>query len=138
MTDIFEKLAPGDYIVDDEGRVVKKSDIGKALILQGVATEFDKPFAHGDKDGHKVVTLGSGCMDAALRSGGDVKLLIDHDEKHCLGSWKDRLLIHAGKKHLVFRFLIPESNRYTFSDVADDFETYLPCSIGYDILKADN
>jgi phage head maturation protease len=131
----YSRLEPGRYVVTGEGQIVKKSDIGKELVLQGVATEMEKPFVHGDK----VVILKSGSFDPAKQPGGDVKLLIDHHESQCLGTMNEaRLQIHAGNKHLVFRFLIPESKRYTFSDVADDFETYVPVSIGYDILKSEN
>jgi HK97 family phage prohead protease len=107
--------------------------------LQGCSTDLEKPFAHADKDGHKVVTLKSGCFDAALQSGGDVKLLIDHDESQCLSTMNSaRLQIHAGAKHLVFRFLIPGSSSSKFAELKDDYETYVPVSIGYDILKADD
>lgn len=66
------------------------------LVLQGVAAELGKPFCHGDK----ILILPPGCFDKSMRSGHDVKSLLDHDENHCLGSWKDRLLIHAGEKQL--------------------------------------
>jgi HK97 family phage prohead protease len=128
MTDIFDKLAPGRYRVTDEGRVVKHSDIGKELILQGVATEFGKPFVHGDK----VVILESGCFDASIKSGDDVQLLLDHQEGHSLGTMNSgRLQLHVGEKALVFRFLIPESSRGKFADLADQYDCYVPVSIGY-------
>ena len=130
----YDTLAPGRYIVTDTG-IVKKSDFGRDLVLQGTATELDKPFVHGDK----VVILKSGAFDAALQSGDDVSLLLDHDESHSLGTRNGGLLqIHAGAKHLVFRFLSPGSSSAKFAELADDFETYVPVSIGYDILKADN
>jgi HK97 family phage prohead protease len=105
------------------------------FVMQGVATEFDKPFMHGDK----IQILKSGCLDRSLRENHDVKLLINHDESACLGSQAQRLLIHAGEKSLVFRYLIPESMEYkkSFADVADDLETYVAVSIGYEIRNSE-
>ncbi len=90
--------------------------------LQGVASEFDKPFVHGDH----VLILQSDCFSKSLRSS-DIKLLLNHDTSHCLGS-QDRLMIYAGEKSLVFRFPLSGPG---FKELADDFETYVPVSVGY-------
>jgi hypothetical protein len=97
------------------------------LVIQGEATQFDKPFVHGDAG---ILILRSGCFDSSLRSGTEVKLLLNHDWEQCVGGSKDRLLIHAGEKEMVFRFLIGKSDKF-FSDIADDYESYFPISIGY-------
>jgi HK97 family phage prohead protease len=104
------------------------------LVLQGNATDFGKPFPHGDE----VWVLKSGCFDRSLRSGHDVKLLMNHDPEHCFGSGSDRLMLHAGKTALVFRYLISNSkhNKF-FEDVANDLETYLPVSIGFERTKSE-
>jgi HK97 family phage prohead protease len=103
------------------------------LVLQGTATAFDKPFAHGDE----VWILKSGCFDRSLRSGHDVKLLMNHEEEHCLGSG-EQILLYAGKTALVFRYLISDSkhNKF-FEDVADDMDTYVPVSIGFERTKSE-
>jgi phage head maturation protease len=104
------------------------------FVIKGVATEFDKPFVHGDK----IQVLKSGCFDSYLRTSHDVKLLINH-EGDCLASQADRLMIHAGARSLVFQFLIPESVHHkAFADFADDLETYMAVSIGYGITKSES
>src|ERR1700730_9036029 len=103
------------------------------LVIQGIATQLEKPFTHGDD----ILILKSGCFDTSLRGANDIKLLLNHDPEHCLGSSKDgRLLIHAGEKELVFRFLIGKADKL-FSDIADDIESYFPISIGYVTTKTE-
>lgn len=101
------------------------------LVIQGEATQFGKPFVHGDD----ILILKSGVFDPSLRGANDIKLLVNHDPERCLGSSNDgRLLIHAGEKKMVFRFLIgdPDATSFKFfSDIADDLESYFPISIGY-------
>jgi HK97 family phage prohead protease len=106
-----------------------------ALVIQGTATELDKPFAHGND----VMILKSGCFDSSMGSSDAIKLLLNHDFAHCLGSWPEQLLLYAGKKALVFRYLLPNSNQYrkTFEEMADDFLTYVPISIGFDRTKSE-
>ena len=75
------------------------------FVIQGIATEFQKHFVHGDH----ILILKSGVFDSSLRGANDIRLLVNHDPEHCLGSSKDgRLLIHAGKTEMVFRFLLRE------------------------------
>jgi phage head maturation protease len=135
MTKInYDTLAPGRYKVTDEGRVVKHSDTTTELVLCGIGATFGKPFTHGDR----ILSLESGCFDAGLRSGSDVSLILNHDESHCLGSLKtSRLQIYAGKEHLVFRYLIPESSSSKFAELADDFDCYVAVSAGFKITKSD-
>jgi hypothetical protein len=99
--------------------------------LQGVASEFGKYFQHGDD----ILRLNSRCFDKSLRSGRDIKLLINHDTSQCLGSWTDKLMIYAGEKRLVFRFLLPGSE---FNHLANDFDSYVPVSIGYITEKTES
>jgi phage head maturation protease len=97
------------------------------FVIQGVATQLEKPFVHGDD----ILILKSGCFDSSLRGANDIKLLTNHDADRCLGSTKDgRLLLHAGEREMVFRFLIGKSEKF-LADMADDFESYFPISIGY-------
>jgi phage head maturation protease len=105
------------------------------LVIQGIATELDKPFAHGED----IMILKSGCLDRSMRSSDDIKLLMNHDFAHCLGSWPERLLLYAGKKALVFRYLLPSSKPYrkAFEEMADDVLTYVPVSIGFDRTKSE-
>jgi phage head maturation protease len=103
------------------------------LVLQGEASSFDTPFAHGDE----VWILKSGCFDRSLRSSHEVKLLINHEEDHCLGSG-ERLLLHAGKTALVFRYLISGSKHDKFfEEIANDMDTYVPVSIGFERTKSE-
>jgi HK97 family phage prohead protease len=96
------------------------------LVLQGVASDA-KPFVHGDN----IVVHRAGCFTESLRNR-DVRLLLNHDDAHCLGSTRDQsLLIHEGDKGIVFRFLLPDSFEAKFADMADDFSSYIPVSIGY-------
>jgi phage head maturation protease len=103
--------------------------------------------------------LQSGCFDRSLRSSNDVKLLINHDPAHCLGSWPDTLLLYAGNKYpahclgswpdtlllyagnkgLAFRYLLPSSKEYrkAFQEMADDVLTYVPISIGFERIKSE-
>jgi hypothetical protein len=92
--------------------------------LQGIATALGKCFPHGDK----ILYLKSSCFDASIRSGTDISLLFDHDEDRRLTK---RLQIHAGEKGVAFRYLIPGSWSSSFSEIADDVDTYIPVSIGY-------
>jgi HK97 family phage prohead protease len=101
------------------------------LVIQGVATELDKAFAYGDD----IMILKSGCFDSSMRSRDDIKLLINHDFAHCLGSWPDSLLLYAGKKGLAFRYLLTSSKG--FEEMADDFLTYVPISIGFERTKSE-
>jgi phage head maturation protease len=103
------------------------------FVIQGIATQLEKPFVHGDD----ILILKSGVFDSSLRGANDIKLLLNHDPEHCLGSSKDgRLLIHAGEKEMVFRFLIGKADKL-FSDIADDIESYFPISIGYVTTKTE-
>jgi HK97 family phage prohead protease len=97
--------------------------------LQGIATKNGECFF--DKDGD-ILFLNYGCFDASIRSETEVKLLLDHDAKICLGTTtNDRLEVHAGSKGVAFRYSIPDSWSADFSDLADDFNSYLAVSIGF-------
>ena len=105
------------------------------LVLQGIATSFDRPFVQGGK----VLMMKSGCVDASLRSDTSVRLLLDHDEKHCLATSDDRLELYAGTRGLAFRYRLPDrASEFKFSEIADDMESYAPVSIGYTATKKDN
>jgi HK97 family phage prohead protease len=104
------------------------------IVIQGIATELEKPFAHGDD----IMILQSGCFDKSLRSQDDIKLLINHDFAHCIGSWPDSLLLYAGKQGLAFRYMIPSSlHSKAFEEMADDVLTYVPISIGFERTKSE-
>jgi phage head maturation protease len=101
------------------------------FVIQGIATQLEKPFVHGDD----ILILKSGVFDSSLRGANDIKLLLNHDADRCLGSTKDgQLLIHAGEKEMVFRFLIGKSEKY-LADMADDLESYFAISVGYVTTK---
>jgi hypothetical protein len=98
-------------------------------VFQGAACEFEKFFFHGDE----VWYLKSGCFGSI--SDNEVKLMLNHDGKS-LGSTNNRLQVHAGNEALVFRYSIPGSCS-EFSEPADDFETYVPVSIGFNATKTE-
>jgi phage head maturation protease len=130
----YDRLQPGRYVINDDGRAVRKSDAGKELVLQGCCGDYEKPFPHGDR----ILILKADCFEAGLRSGKDVSICIDHDESQCLGTMNEgRLQIYSGKESLVFRFLLPESPSCKFADLADDFESYVPVSLGFVTTKTD-
>jgi hypothetical protein len=92
--------------------------------IQGIATEFGRCIQHGDK----IIYLNSGCF-ADL---GDVKFLYDHDPDKEV--YRNRNLeLFAGAKSLAFRMVLPEFRNTPgdLSDVSDDYDTYMPVSVGY-------
>jgi phage head maturation protease len=104
------------------------------LVLQGKATEFDKPFIHGNE----IIRLKAYCFDASLREN-DVSLFLDHKEAR-LGTTANRLEVYAGKEALVFRYTIPNGSSESeikFSELSDDLESYIPCSIGFERIKTE-
>ncbi len=132
MSDIFDRLEPGDYRVTDDGTIVRKSDIGKELVILGKAADFNKPFAKGDE----VWVLQDDCFDKSLNSSSDVKLFLNHDSTICFGSRNNnRLQIHAGKESLIFRFLLSDSKGVNFAEFSDDLESYLAVSVGFTATK---
>jgi HK97 family phage prohead protease len=98
------------------------------FFLQGNATEYRKCISRENGD---ILYLQDGCFDASMRDSEKISLLIDHDAKICLGTTSDRLEVHNGARALSFRFAIPDSWADDLYDAADDFETYLPVSIGF-------
>jgi hypothetical protein len=136
MSRDYGNLAPGRYTVDEYGVAVKQHDgmrhsartSANGFVLQGIATETGK--CCRGKDGN-VLYLNHGCFDASIDSGIEVSLLLDHDSKSCIGTTtNNKLAIYAGSKGVAFRFTIPESWSKDLADHADDFETYVPVSIG--------
>jgi HK97 family phage prohead protease len=128
--DYGNAVEPGRYKVVN-GKHVK---MGSELVLQGLGAEFGKFFSHGDR----IIRLRSGCFDASINSGADIRLLLNHDEKSCLGTRNDgSLQIHSGAKSLAFRFLLRDSPSLKFSDYADDVETYLAVSCGFNTIKSE-
>jgi HK97 family phage prohead protease len=103
------------------------------LVIQGEATRFDVPIAHGDK----IIILKSGCFDECLKSGTKIDLLMDHDSTKSFGSTENRLLLYAGQKSLAFRFLIPERHSKEYAEVGDDLDYFLAVSIGYKNAKTE-
>src|ERR1700730_4395012 len=104
------------------------------LVLQGKATDFDKPFIHGNR----ILNLRSGCFDASLREC-DVSLFLDHKESR-LGTTANRLEVYAGPESLVFRYTLPNGpseSEVKLSELADDFDSYIACSIGYEATKTE-
>jgi hypothetical protein len=98
------------------------------LVLQGIACRF-----------RQIIDTGNGLIfinPGALTSAAEVKLLLDHEGKP-LASTNDRLEIHIGDKSLAFRYSIPDSWSEEFESKSDDFETYLPVSIGMTINKSE-
>jgi hypothetical protein len=94
------------------------------LFFQGIALEFKKFIFHGDD----ILYFKPGCMDC---SGADVHLMIDHKES--LRSTRNRLELYAGEDALAFRLRIPigyDSTSLKFSELADEFNTYVPISVG--------
>jgi hypothetical protein len=94
------------------------------LFFQGIALEFKKFIFHGDD----ILYFKPGCMDC---SGADVHLMLDHKES--LRSTRDRLDFYAGEDALAFRLRIPggyDSTALKFSELADEFDSYLPVSLG--------
>lgn len=55
----YSRLEAGNYSIDDAGRMIKHADIGKELVVQGKAAEFNIPFVCGDE----VWILRDGCFD---------------------------------------------------------------------------
>lgn len=99
------------------------------LVLQGIATATGQCFF--GKDGN-VLYLKHGCFDASIISGLEVRLLLDHDSKSCLAkTTNDKLEVCAGATGIAFRFHIPDSCSGAFRGYADDFDSYLPVSIGF-------
>jgi HK97 family phage prohead protease len=125
------------YIVGDDGVAVKISSSGAShdILIQGKAADFNKPFQNGDE----VWMLQAGCFDKSLDSSRDVKIFLNHDSEHCLGSRNNnRLQIHAGEESMIFRFLLPvDSKGVSFAEFADDLESYLGVSIGFAATKYD-
>jgi HK97 family phage prohead protease len=99
-------------------------------VFQGIATAFDKCFPHGDR----VLILKARCFDRSISSGEPVSLLNEHDETKSFGR-ADRLELYAGNNGLAFRFHIGDHSE--FKDIADDFDSYIPISIGYESTKTD-
>jgi phage head maturation protease len=100
-------------------------------VIQGIACEFGKCFS----DGREIIYLKSGCFDSC--SEADIRLLLDHKGKS-LGTTADRLEIHIGKEAMAFRYTIPDSSwNTTFSEPADDLNTYVPVSIGCNPTKTE-
>jgi phage head maturation protease len=103
------------------------------FVIQGQASAFGKPIAHGDK----IIILQSGCFDECLKSGGKIDLLMDHDSTKSFGSTENRLLLYAGQESLTFRFLIPERGSKEYAEVSDDLDYFLAVSIGYKNAKTE-
>jgi phage head maturation protease len=104
------------------------------LVLQGIGTGFDKPFIHGNE----IILLKAHCFDASLREN-DVSLFLDHKEAR-LGTTANRLEVYAGKEALVFRYTLPNGSSESevkFSEIADDFDSYIACSIGFERTKTE-
>jgi len=94
------------------------------LFFQGIALEYKKFIFHGDE----ILYFKPGCMDC---SGADVHLKLDHKES--LKSTRDRIDFYAGEDSLAFRLRIPigyDSTSLKFSELADEFNTYVPISVG--------
>jgi phage head maturation protease len=103
---------------------------GCDYVIQGIAAEFEKPFAHKDD----IFILKSGCFDESLRSH-NVKLMLNHDSNAGM-TMKDRLQVYAGEKSLAFRCFLP-STIDELSDIADDLENYTGVSIGHNPTKTE-
>jgi phage head maturation protease len=95
-------------------------------VLEGEAFRFEEAFIKDDL----ILYANSGCFDKSIASGRPVSLLFSHDTNQRLGDTSNRLMIHAGKKSLVFRFDIGDGGE-GFADLADDALTYLPVSISH-------
>jgi phage head maturation protease len=93
--------------------------------IQGLCTEFKKCFQHGER----ILYLNPTCFNKSIESGEEVKLLYDHDDE----AFPNRSVeLYAGDKGLAFRIILPESRTDVgMSNVSDDFDTYIPVSIGY-------
>jgi HK97 family phage prohead protease len=107
------------------------------LAFQGIATKFDTIIQYGDD----LLYLKSSCFDKSLSDGDDVDLLIDHDSQQSLTRRRRRLELYASKSALSFRFILPHSTKSDIadelSDYADDFDSYLPISIGFVKTKSE-
>jgi hypothetical protein len=100
-------------------------------VFQGVACEFDKFFWNK----HEIWYLKSGCLDST--SDNVVKLKLNHEGKG-LASTDDRLRVHIGDEAITFRYFIPESwGSKGFAEVSDDYENYVPVSIGFNATKTE-
>jgi phage head maturation protease len=98
-------------------------------VFQGVACEFDKFFFNGDD----VWYIKSGAFDST--SDNEVKLMLNHEGKS-LASTDNRLQVHIGDDAIAFRYFIPDSwGSKGFGEVSDDYESYVPISIGFSATK---
>jgi hypothetical protein len=103
------------------------------LVLQGVATQHDRPFLNGST----LTVLASRCFDKSLLKN-EVFLLADHNESQKFASTENRLQIYAGKESLAFRFFMPSPSPLDeLEDLAGDPESYKGVSIGYTVKKSE-
>lgn len=106
-----------------------------ALVIQGLATEYNKIFRHCGA----FMRLDRSCFDASLKSSDtNVYFIINHDMKQSLGHQGNLLEVYAGRDHLAFRYLLPEAGTKLFDDLSDDFDSYLGVSLGTSITKTES
>jgi phage head maturation protease len=98
------------------------------LVFQGIAARTGKII----RDGDDYLYLKPDCFAKSLSDGDDVGLWIDHDERQSL-TRRNKLELYATKSALAFRWAAPNSWKFDteLSVFADDFDTYLPISIGF-------
>jgi phage head maturation protease len=101
-----------------------------SVVLQGVATEFEKFFFNGDE----IWYLKAGCFGSL--SDSEVKLMFDHDGKS-IATTNNRLQVHVGNEALIFRLAIPDSFSEPLLDQTDEFESYIPVSVGFTATKTE-
>jgi hypothetical protein len=103
------------------------------LVLQGEATQHDRPFLNGNV----LTVLASGCFEKSLQKN-EVFLLADHNESTKFASTENRLQIYAGKESLAFRYFMPSPSPLDeLEDLAGDPESYRGVSIGYVVKRSE-
>lgn len=101
-----------------------------SVVLQGVATDFNCFFFNHDEVWY-IKSDAFGPLEDTK-----VVLMCDHDGK-AIASTKTRLQVHAGDESLIFRLAMPESFSETLLDQTDEFESYVPVSIGLTATKSE-
>ena len=99
---------------------------GGALALCGYATRWNHVIEHHDR----AVMLVPGVFDKTLRSGANIKLLLNHYDFQCVGSTADNLELCSDQHGLALRFRITATeNGRTVLAMAKDWDCM---SVGFD------